>query len=298
MNAFIQFVTFDQGKKSLALLGLAEALLGGDSVREGYSWIGLNGRKTEVSSLACLLVEAGKFKFSQIGYEAKFKPIRISSAAAIKEAFGVLQIPATSPLWADANYWERSNIPSIYRRARQARRIASEIERSTIKAFPAVFELTLKFNSQLNQDELANALAQWMIKKIGESYLKRLACAVIDFGDYMLFSKMEELNLSAVEYSLVLFLHRFVLGTPLLKTRIDRLHALHIFPHKRLLKIGKALGLSKPRLMANRFGVLVIPKSVINNPRSSASVADLAIPRDETTSWAGIVRRLAKEAKN
>ena len=212
MNAFIQFVNFEQGEELFNLFEMPRCLLGESLSKETYSWIGLDGRKASVDSLSKLYSKVDIVKFAQIGYEAKLKTIRIHPQVSLKEAFGVLQIPSTSPLWADAAYWEMGNIPSVYRRARQARSVLAAAKRSKISAFPAVLELTLKLASRLSQDEVAAALAEWINKSFNSEAFECITFIVVDFGDNMLFSKIEMLNLKAAEYSLVFFFAPFRFG--------------------------------------------------------------------------------------
>lgn len=291
MNVFLQLATFEQGKNLLSLFEFPKCLLGGNLKKERYSWIALNGRKANVDSMAKFHDKASSTKFSEIGYETVIRPVIVSPSIILKEAFGVMQIPGTSPLWAGPEYWEMSNVPSAYRRARSARRSADATKRSKVPAFPAVFELTLKFSSKLKQDELASALVEWISQSFDKDALRHLACGVADFGDSMLFSKIEMVNLNAVEHSLVHFLYRFVLGTPLLTTHIDRLHAIHIHNRKTLTKIAQRLGLSKPVPLGIDLAMISIPKKLTNDLDANLQVAKFAIPRDDSTSWAGLVRR-------
>lgn len=290
MNVFVQLVSFEQGVEQFKLFELARRLIGGGRVKEYFAWVGLNGRVTKAESLEKLREVARVVKFSQIGYDSKFKPSEICPGIMLKEVFGVLQIPGSSSIWAEPKYWEKSNVPSVYRRARSASNVASVIKRSKIKVFPAILELTLKITSKPQQETLVDAIAKWISGSFNCDALQYLACGTADFGDSMLFSRMEILNLSAAEYSIVLFLHRFVLGTPLLGKRIDRLHRIHIHTPKLMLKIASAFGLRKPLKLSNRLAVLAIPKAVLEDPGSEARISKLAISKDESTSWARIVK--------
>ena len=291
MNVFIQFVSFEQGKELLDLFEVPRCLLGENLGKETYSWIGLDGRKASVDSLSKLYSKVESVKFAQIGYEAKLKSIRIHPQVNLTAAFGVLQIPSTSPLWADAAYWEMGNIPPVYRRARQARSVLAAVKRSKVIAFPAVLELTLKLASRLSQDEVAASLAAWINKSFNSRAFECITCGVVDFGGSMLFSKMEMVNLEAAEYSMVDFLYRFVLGTPLLKKRLDRLHSIQIHERKLISGLARALILSAPITFENGLSMLSIPKASLNDLCSNQKAAKFLIPRNDTTSWAGLVKR-------
>jgi hypothetical protein len=290
MNAFLQFVNFEQGKELFNLFEVPRCLLGENVRKETYSWIGLDGRKASVNSLDKLFAKTATARFAQLGYETSFKAIKIHPSVSIKEVFGVLQVPSTSPMWADAAYWEIGNNPSVYRRARQAHRVFAAVKRSKVTAFPAVLELTVKLASRLSQDEVAAVLSEWINEKFNNEAFKPVICGVVDFGGNMLFSKMEMLNLEAAEYSMVYFLHRFILGTPLLKKRIDRLHSIQIHERKLISGLAQALSLSEPIYLGNRLSMLSIPKALLYDLCLNQKAAKFLIPRDDTTSWAGLVK--------
>lgn len=294
MNIFIQFVSFGQGMEQLKLFELARGLFGDEPVKEHYTWVGLNGRVNAVDALTKLCEIATTVKFSQIGYSAKFKPRTIFPGAVLKDAIGVLQIPGTSSLWAGPQYWERSSVPSAYRRARSAKRTVFAIAKSKVSAFPAVMEVTLRISAKLRQDQLVDAFATWISQSLDCDAVPNFVCGVADCGDNMLFNKIEILNLAAAEYSIVFFLHGFILGTPLLATRIDRLHRILIHKRKLLSNIAERLGLSKPLKLRGELAVLAIPKTLLEDPASELRISKFTIPKDESTSWAGMVEREGK----
>lgn len=296
MNALIQFLTFDQTSGLLNLFNLANKFIGQEGLREKYSWIDLNLRKKSVDSFKKLYSTIGRVKFSQIGYEAAVKPFDITTKVKIKDVFGTLQVSGTSSLWADSAYWNASNATLGYRRSTAADDFSFVAKKSRVREFPSVLELTLKIASKCNVDEVSTALAERLAHVYNQKPMQCFDCGVVDLGDDMLFSKLDMVNRKANALSLVQM--NYVLGIPLLKTHIDRLHNIHIFRPSVLNGIAKLLELDKPKRVSAKQSILVIPSRVLNSPEIKSVDTTHFIPQDDTTSWAGIKKREMNAIKN
>lgn len=287
MNIFLQFISFEQEIEQFRLFELIHQILDDSRANDRFTWVGLNGKMKSVESLEKLRACAQTERFSQIGYEAKLaKKLQLPGGLTVREAFAVLQLPPTSPLWANSDHWCKSNVPTAYRRARGARNVETMVEKSKVKRFPSVLECTIKYTGKKDPDLAANAFEQRICKMMQNIPLGYLSCAVADIGGEMLFSKIEELNLDAVEFSIVHFLYRYVGGTHLLGKKIDRIHKIHVLPAKLCDKMAVLLGLPAPKVVSENFKVLTIPEELLQNAATDKKVFNIAIPRDHSTSWA------------
>ena len=291
MNIYLQCITFEQNQKMLDIFRLPQQLLAGFEIKEQFMWIGLNGEKSGVDSLESLFGKAVDLKFKQIGYETKFKPVKICPNVILKKAVGVLVLPPTSPLWADEEYWQKGTFHFAYRHARDAKLVRDEAERAEIEKFPAILELTLKLSTRLKQDQVARLVAGWLGKTLKPESFKCVTCIVGDIDDDMLESGLDYFGLKYHLYSLYFFLNRYILGVHLLRDHIDRLHSILIHNENIMAKIAGRLDLHKPINLGEGYSVITIPREKLANPENLKLVTKYVIPQDDSTSWAGFVKR-------
>jgi hypothetical protein len=278
VNLFFQATSFDDLSDLAKIITFPTKLFDVNLV--GISWVGKSGKIQKTTSIERFLELSHSLRFSQIAVDFRSARTARVQDSAISSVSSLLRVSPQAKLWASSSYWDAS-APG---HRLKAKNIEEGFSKAKFMAAPSIYEMTVRLSQ--NEGRAEQVLAQFA-ERVSKFLLIEANSwffyAVADVGGENLFSVLDGWNPAISKLSLYMFCAKYPRGIEMLNSRADSRHDLVIGNKDLCGNANGKLGIQKIGECCG-MGLLFFPKTL---PKSAVADA-LFVPRDESTSWAGM----------
>lgn len=298
MNIFVQLLTFCQDLSLLDLLKFPGLPAKTRISSKLFFWANQSGKMSRSEDLDELRRVAGtsSAKWNEVGFEIKVKNGQLDDMPTkLTELSGVLRVSPVSPLWAGTEYWKKIRNSATVKYLGNARSVEAFVSKAGVTGAPSILEVTFGFKATVKASLVVNAFIRKFCEYMTTPITAVAAYGTIDLGQTMLFTKINSFNPHAADVQLHDFCVRFPRGASLLGRKIDKRHFGFILTPPTGAAIANRLGGTVHVLPAcERLVLVTLPDLADPSLKSEDELIPWLIPRDDRTSWEGMVKQLRK----